>query len=501
MATAMVTDMAMVTVTAMTRGSSDHRRVVGARLLPFFLLTGLGIGAVNAGDWTFTESTRLSATYIDRTGDNAQSGAVLQLAPTFTLDGQGGRSRGNVVYTPTFSVGGGSTDPRFFTNDLIARGEIDVVDEVFVLGLNAGAGLQGSTGLASDVDAINVDTDDGRQYYSLGIEPKFFAHLNRYADLVSLNSWNAVWYSRQDDEDREDGSQQRRVHLGVRSGRIFGPLSWRGDVSNRVTDYDDRDDERTEVDAGVGYRVSPKLSVNANAGYEWNDVQTSRSDTDGVTWNVGANYAPTSRTNVSANYGQRYFGNTFDVSANHVSRRTRLSVGLSRDVDNQRNEALVDNFFFLADDAGNPVLDPSTGQPVVVNVPTIQATDEDFINERLRVGILVNGQRTTINLRARVEQRTYEVSGNESDAYYLSFNVSRELGSRYRASVGGDYDFEKDSVFGDSDYYRLRASLSKSIGRETRVSIDYSYGERDADDSNRSYEENRLGLSLYTSFL
>ena len=39
----------------------------------------------------------------------------------------------------------------------------------------------------------------------------------------------------------------------------------------------------------------------------------------------------------------------------HRSKRTRLGVNASRSLDNRRNQQLVDSFFFLVDDNGEPV--------------------------------------------------------------------------------------------------------------------------------------------------
>lgn len=459
------------------------------------LTSGMGL----AGDWDLSESTSFSLTSVERTGSNDYSGLVLQASPTINLNGRGGRLTGDMSLRPTFSVGGGTTDPRFLTNEGYGRFRLEAIEDVFFLGANFNAQLNGTTGVAGNVDAINVNSD-GAQSYSVGLTPEFRFHLNRYADVVSNNSIDYVWYHR-DDRDQGDSSSSARVHLGIRNGRHFGPLSWRADASRSRTHYESRDDYNSSVTAGAGYRLNAQWRFSGDVGYETNDVQTNRSDTDGITWNVGTTWTPNPRNSLSVSYGDRYFGETYSADYTHRSRRTQLAIGVSRDIDNQRNEQLVDSLFFLADADGNPVVDPSTGNPIVVNIPQQQIINEDYINEQLRGSVLLTGRYTTVSLSGSVYRRSYEVSSIENDGYDLSLSLSRNLGSNLTATVSSSYQQEKGTSRGNSNYYDVRFSLSRSLGRNTSAAINYSHHERDADLAADSYTEDRVGVTLTTSFL
>jgi uncharacterized protein (PEP-CTERM system associated) len=170
-------------------------------------------------------------------------------------------------------------------------------------------------------------------------------------------------------------------------------------------------------------------------------------------------------------------------------------------VENRRSEQLVDSFFLIADSEGNPVLDPISGDPVVVNVPDVQQIDEDYVTERLRGAILVSGIRTSFSLTGSVSRRDYEVTRINEDAHDLGLNFNRQLGGGFSAQLGARYQFLKNTGSGDSDYYDVRFSLSKAIGRSSSAAFNVSHHERDADDEDFSYTENRVGLSLFTSFL
>jgi uncharacterized protein (PEP-CTERM system associated) len=176
-----------------------------------------------------------------------------------------------------------------------------------------------------------------------------------------------------------------------------------------------------------------------------------------------------------------------------------LRASLSRDVSNRRTAELVDAFFFLVDPDGNPVIDPATGNPLIVNIPQLQQIDEDFINTQLQVALSATGRRTTVTATVTASQREFEVSGNDEESYGLALSANRKLGGDYSATAGVSARRAEDNLGGETDTYDLRFSLSRQITRRTSASLDFLH--RDQDSTGNDYTENRIGLSLTTSFL
>jgi uncharacterized protein (PEP-CTERM system associated) len=299
--------------------------------------------------------------------------------------------------------------------------------------------------------------------------------------------------------DGRGDSRGTTLNLGVQSGPAFVPLSWNLNATERRTRFDDRDDRNTSYTAGLGYRVSARWAVNATAGYEENDVDTARTDTDGFIWDVGTTWTPTPRTSLNLRYGERYIGEVYSGTFSHRSRKTLLRASLSRDVSNRRTAELVDAFFFLVDPDGNPVIDPATGNPLIVNIPQLQQIDEDFINTQLQVALSATGRRTTVTATVTASQREFEVSGNDEESYGLALSANRKLGGDYSATAGVSARRAEDNLGGETDTYDLRFSLSRQITRRTSASLDFLH--RDQDSTGNDYTENRIGLSLTTSFL
>ncbi len=496
----MATDMATVTmndsrnVTTGKRAGRVVAAVSGCAMFCAFPVTAW------AGDWELTDSVTAKTTAIDRNGANESSGLVFEVKPQIKLKGEGARSKADIDYQLTLATGTGDTDPETMSHRLRAQGEVEAIEDFFFLGANAGARLVGRDATSGPVDAINARSD-GTQSYSVGLTPRFRHRLNKYADIVSDNEIDYVTYDRNGSEGNTDDSYSTRLHLGVRSGHAYGPLNWRADASHRTTEYEDSDSENTTYSVGAGYRFNVNWEVNGSVGYEENDVDTRRSDTDGVIWDVGATWTPNSRTSMSASYGQRYFGDTFSGRISHETRRTQFVVDLSRTVASRRAFELV-NFGLrgVVDDEGNPFIG-ANGEQVMLNVFGIDETDEEFINTQLRGAMTMKGVRTTVTVTGTVSKREYEISPIEEDTYGLSVFARRQLSSNYTATVNGGFTHAEGSANSDSDTFDIGMSVSRRLTPRTSASVDVLYRERDASDADNSYDESRIGVSLKSSFL
>lgn len=501
-------DMATVTETMSVRsilGQMRHQgKYIEKRRPTRILADALLFGAIfvcnlaGAGDWDYSDSISIGVSAVDRTGSGAYSGQIYQVSPKFRLAGRGGRSSADINYRLVMSLGTGDTDPRPLAHNLIARGEVEAIEDFFYLGASAGARLSGNSSSTGPVDAINFNEDDGRQSFSFGVQPRFVAPLNPYVTLYSNNSINFVTYT-EDSATTDGDSTSTRWHIGARNDRSVGPLDWFGDLSHRTTSFETRDDTRKKAEVGLWYRLDEQWRLRGSVGYEDNDVQTNRSNTSGTIWDIGTLWTPNPRTSVDATFGSRYFGNRYSVSARHRSRRTRLTLGLSRDVDNRRTQSLIDESLYLFDEDGFIVLDPVTGDPIVASIPQVDSTDEDFVNTRLRGILNLIGQRTSAVVTGEVSNREYEESSITEDSYILSLDASRRLGSKYTATLGAGFDHTTyDDDTPDSDIYSFRVSLGRRLARRTNVSLYLLHRGRTSGDD---YNENRIGIILTSNFL
>lgn len=495
---------------AMMSARLDSKRL-SLPLTSFWLMcAGVSLGAVtlsepvSAGDWVFDHSSTVELSHVDRSGDDGYSGQILQGTPHLRLHGEGGRFIADVNYNPTISLGTSDTDPKFLTHELLATSRLEAIDDRLFIGADASARLTGNSSSGARVDAINYNSDGGQQSYSLGISPEYRQHLNRYADFVSSNRFDWVTYGGNDDGDGSDGSRGQTLNAAITNGRRFTDFSWSLDATERRIFYDgDQEDERrTAYTLNLGQRLSQHWAVNGSVGYEDNDIQTDRSDTNGSIWDVGATWTPNPRTKVHAEYGDRYYGDRYAGSVSHTSRRIRLGLDFTREVTTRREQQLVDSFFFLQDSNGNPVLDAS-GNPISANDPQLQDTDGDFLNTQWRGVMTITGRRTTVTITGTAANRDYEESSSsdDEDSYILSLNATRDLGSNYSTSLNGRVEKLDSDGDDDSDTYDVGFTLRKHLSPRTSTALDLSYRDYDHDRSSESYTEKRIGVSLTTTWL
>jgi uncharacterized protein (PEP-CTERM system associated) len=119
---------------------------------------------------------------------------------------------------------------------------------------------------------------------------------------------------------------------GLTSGTRFDDLSW--GVNYSIRDARNRNNVDTtfeRVVASLGYALTRKFRVFGTVGEEWNDY-LSATETDGSSWSAGFGWSPGRRTSIEASMGERYFGNTYSLSARHRTRASTWNVRYVEDL-------------------------------------------------------------------------------------------------------------------------------------------------------------------------
>lgn len=461
------------------RSSNVHP---GLALVCAALLPAAAVG----GDWKLSDSFSSKLTAVDHSGNDSSSGTVLSVSPSVTLTGKGGRVSGDLDYGINLTQGSGNTDPTRISHNLTARGDVEAVKNLLNIGVDALARLVPRSSSAGSVDSISRRSDT-RQSFSLAVSPVLRARLGRQAEFVSSNSIDYVTNGGGD----EDESVRWRVNVGLVNGSGFGPFTWNVGATHTETDYRDRSNESTDAQLRLGYRINPQWQVSASSGWEDNKKDTDRNDTDGFIWDVGTEWTPNPRTSLNANYGERYFGSSFSGKLTHRTRKTTLTLDVSRAITSRRNFRLLDNQV--------SVLDRANGRTDFLDLnPSLDEDEEEFVNTAIRGVIKVSGLRTTFTLSGDVSNREYEVSGRDQESYGLGVRVGRNLGHDLSATLGASYDYSEESAGDSSDSYDLFFSLTHTLSAKSSVSLDLDHRNRD---SNNSSDENRIGVTFKTSFL
>lgn len=445
----------------------------------------------------FDVSLQNGLVFIDRTGSDEGTGVVGQVIPGVRFQRRGSRASADVNYRMYLSAGTGDTDVQGIAHDLTAEGRIEAIEDLLFVGAQASASLIGDSGTTGSVDSINLNSENGTQTYALKVTPALRPRgSNPFARFVSENVLDIVEYS----DSTFDGSTSYTLNAGVVSGPYFDTSAWDVGATHNVAQFENRDDERNEVSGGLVHTLNSRWKLLGRIGYEDNDILTRRSDTDGLIWSVGTDWAPSRRTRVELEYGERYFGATYSAKVSHRTKRMQLGFEAGRSVDNARNQRFVDSFLLLRDTNGNIIVDPVTGDPVRVNVAEVQTFEEDYISTEARAVMVITGRLTRVQLSALVANRDYEFTDDEEDEIEFALRVSRRLASGMFVDVFGNLSHLDQQGFGASETRDIGIALRRPLSARTSLQLGVRYREGEGDNADDDYKEHRVSASVITRF-
>jgi uncharacterized protein (PEP-CTERM system associated) len=196
-----------------------------------------------------------------------------------------------------------------------------------------------------------------------------------------------------------------------------------------------------------------------------------------VTWRGGVTWTPNQRISLDAGYGYDYFGNSWSLDYRYSHKRVSWFASYSVDLTTAQQEFLSTRVFALTDANGLPVIDPTTGRPVLVTQLDPRLTDESYVLSSFRTGIDWSGVRTRVGLDINWNERQYELSGNDQTDWGIGLRASRDLSPELTASASLSYtgyteqDPAGDDISdGTEDSWTAAMSLSKALGRQSSVS-------------------------------
>lgn len=462
--------------------------------------------SVSAGDWTVTNSLNLNSYFSDnlRQRTDANAGMVLTVRPRIGLTGNGRRLKGSLAYSPTLYTAVGDDAPDTTLNHLLSANfnSTLVRDRVF-LDSSASAGLVNTNSAANSTNSALANSADTRQVYTLSLSPYTRHRLGSAAVLSFRVGLNTVQSESGANSLNSDG---RSASATLSSGPSFTRFPWSVSLSHNQTEYDNRTDTRNSLDSMLGYRIDRRWRLDGSLGYQENDLSSNRADVSGATYSIGLTWTPNPRTKAEGEIGRRYFGNFWRAHAEHLSRRTLFTLDARRDITNTRSQVLqqltLGELAQSTDEQtaaiGQDFIDAGFDPGLLYPVPFQVAVNEDYLNTVLSAGVRVAGKRTTVTSRASWTERRYETSGNTEEILGFTLRGDRRMGGRINAHANMSWQ-DVDSTFsGASQYWQFGVGASRSLGRYSRLGLDFTRQQRTSSGTAAEFTEHRIGLTLTT---
>ncbi|EHQ52296.1 PEP-CTERM system associated protein [Ectothiorhodospira sp. PHS-1] len=458
-------------------------------LLGSLVLVHVG-AAAQAGSWDFTPRVSVSQTYTDNVNlaprsEDKESDSVSQLNTGFSLQRSGGRTDLSLGYNLQSLAYWEDDGRNTVYHQFSGNSTTTLIRETLFLDASASYGQQlrdARDGFAGD----NISTTDRSDVARYSVSPYWRQGFGSFATGELRYAWDKVDY--QSGGITSNNSENQRIQATLDSGPRFTTVGWALSYSWDKSAYDDGTDVTLEsLEALVRLNISPQFSVYAAGGDERNRYNRAAeaADPDDTFWRAGFTWLPGPRTSLDAFYGERFFDDTYGLTFSHRFRHATWRVGYSESVTSlSRVESVPIEF---------------GGEPPLGFVPEL--VPDAYISKRLNIS--ASGQRSKLSwgLAAAREERFYQNDRGDQEIHSVSANLGWRVAPRTQATLSSQWqrsDYDRDSR--KDDLWNVGLGLSRTLGANTSAAIEYRYQERDSNQDDFDYQENRVTATLSRTF-
>lgn len=471
-----------------------------------------------AGSETYSDNINLSS-------HDRKSDFVTAVAPRLDACSSTGRIRGQMSYQIEGVVYANESHYNDIYNDAQGSTTIDLIENHLFLDANTRYGqavIDPSVGYSrSNIIRPKANKTTA---WSSNISPYFVQSLGKLGRGMLRYRYGRAIY---DDRGVPDTTVQS-VAANLTSPDTADPFSWQaqavtqsvktsgGDEQHYIDEireiygqdafsngysYPDRTRHFDSATLQVGYRVSRTLTLTALGGIE--DDYHDNGDNDrwsaprwqvGMRWESGAN-------SLEANYGHRFYGASYSLSAIHHGRLVDLSLAYDEDPSAPGLDALnsVGSGSFSSIPSigrlGGYHYDEYNGRNSLLNRGV-------YVQKRWRARVGIDTARTRTEITGFWRHYDYQ-SSNVPDrrSHGIELDVLYDLGPRTRLVPSARWEHYNRGFISNtsSDHYDAGVSLVRDISPSARVAVGYVRNWRD-DDNGSGYRENRVTLQLRKMF-
>lgn len=487
----------------------------------------------SAAEWRFTPSVAVSETYSDNIflapSGLERSDFVTQIAPGFTLTANGPRLKINAAYALQGTTYVRNSSSSGFSNILNGTVNAELIQDLLYVDARASIGQQNISAFgaqSTNNTNINGNRADVRTYslspylrHNFG--SKAYSELRYTHESVGTNS-NLLAVT------NTDG-----LALSLNSGEAFQKISWGLRASARKDHYKNQPDvDRDSYAGSVRYFLTPHFSLTATAGHE-KDTYISVSDKpNGAFYNGGFVWKPTSRTELSATAGHRYFGPTYTLLANHRARNAVFNVSYTEDITTSQQQfaspQAISTSAFLDQLYSAQIPDPVTRQQVIDTLirqtglgstltnPLNSLTNTYFLQKNLQASVAINGVRNTVVFNAFDTRRTAQspqlTTTAATNSPFAALNDSnKQLGAsalwnlKFSPHTSGVANLNVTRTTSLSaarvdNYKTLRLALTERFQKKVSGTVELRHSQQNSDVLGGDIRENAITASLLMQF-
>jgi uncharacterized protein (PEP-CTERM system associated) len=319
------------------------------------------------------------------------------------------------------------------------------------------------------------------------------------------------------------GDFESRTGDGYIDTRIYGDWAIRLTARHEANQISDRDDTNSIVrefnsyGAGLTYRQAENRFISITANTSDSDLE----EDDNETFiGLDMQWALSTRTRVSANYGRRFYGESASANISYNSKYLRTSFGYSEDVTNtSRLLANPENLgVFVCPTAITSIADcfqpnslsytPNAGEQLVqLTSQNLEFDDNIILRKSSNFQAGYDFSRITLAFSWRYAEDDYLDEDRLRRTYSFGTNLAYKIGSYTNITSSINYanitGQGAEEVFrGESDNWNASIGLEREFGRRLKASIDARYLKQEGDlnagisQFGNNYTDRRLSASI-----
>lgn len=461
-----------------------------------FLLSG----TVLAGDWDITPRVTLVEEHSDNVtlvDQNTLSDFITTLTPGVTIRGDSAKLLTNIDYNMQNLIYGDNDNFDRTNHQLQSNALATLIDNV--LTFNAQASLSQQAISNRGQFAISNRSQTGNQTDVLFYEfsPRFQHHFGRWADFSSTY--------RHAETEFGDGSagtgDEETIEFELNSGERIAKTPIKLSYTEREANFDSgRVNETKRFLANLSYIYSRKLTLTLETGVDENSFSGNSNGNDGFRWKFGGTWNPGPRTTIAGHFGERGFGETFDVKVNHRHRRLTFDLNYQENLRTiaQRQRELV---LIPLNDVNNlPIFDINASSDILTPVNTASINEEVSLSRSLRINLNYEWRRSSVNAGYFQTDRTFQSSLGGEETRGFSVGWQRTL--RPRLTATANFSWRESLIpngLGSSELMQFSPGLNYELGPHTSTSLRYQYVDSAGEQSFNSFLENAItaNVSIY----
>jgi uncharacterized protein (PEP-CTERM system associated) len=488
----------------------------------------VAIGAAlpgQANEYRFTPTISVTETLTDNVRlaprGSEEGDLVTQVSPGFTFSANGPRIKAQLTYSLQSTLYATSGTGASLSNFLNGSANATLIRDLLYVDASANIGQQNISAFGAQSFSNANANGNSSEVRTYRISPYM---VNRYGSFAS----SQVRYTHEGVSANSSLLQTTgtdRLQANLNSGPRYLRVNWGLQGSTEKIHYTGQPDvSLSNASANVGYLIVPTLRLTAVGGYENNNYVTTGDKPQGGYYTAGFIWTPSSRTNVTANAGHRYFGNTYFLAASHRARKAVFNIDYSDDITTSQAQLLTSGVSSTAQQLNllytPTIADPLARQQFVNTIiqqfglstttgtPVTSFTNRYFLQKSLRGTVSYSSARSTIvgslfDIRRTPVEQTTAVFGIDDATKQIgatgSLNV--QLSPRTNAVAGLSYSRNTSLTINDvSTYKTARLALTSTIQPKLSVSLEARHSQQSSGSFTNDVRENALTATALMKF-